>query len=88
MGRAARDGEAAGGQARSTGGRYAGPLGDLRYNWGAAYEFGTRALARGVQFTAVRRDGRGGVLADPLTEGLRLRVIADYSARPVARNAR
>jgi hypothetical protein len=33
--------------------------------------------------TARRRDGKGGTLTDPLPEGLRLRIIADYG--PVLR---
>lgn len=82
MGRAA-EGMAAGGQKR-----YGGPLAGLRYHWGEAYEFSYRVLGRRTLVTARRRDGQGGVLADPLTEGLRLRVIADYTARPVPRSAR
>jgi len=37
-------------------------------------------------WTARRRDGRGGTLADPLPERLRLRIQADYAAMPVPRD--
>ncbi len=37
-------------------------------------------------WTAWRKDGRGSMLADPLPEGLRLRILADYAAMPVPRN--
>jgi len=57
-------------------------LDELRFHWGDAYDI---AVADGV-FTATRRDGRGGRLADPLPEGLRLRIQADYSAMPVPRD--
>jgi hypothetical protein len=33
-----------------------------------------------------RRDGKGHTLTDPLPEGLRLRIVADYHADPVARD--
>jgi hypothetical protein len=36
--------------------------------------------------TARRRDGQGSTLADPLPEGLRLRILADYHADPVPRD--
>lgn len=36
--------------------------------------------------TAWRRDGKGSTLADPLPEGLRLRILADYHADPVPRD--
>jgi hypothetical protein len=37
-------------------------------------------------WTARRRDGRGGTLADPLPEGLLLAIRADYAALPVPRD--
>ena len=37
-------------------------------------------------WTARRRDGRGGTLADPLPEGLLLAIRADYAASPVPRD--
>jgi hypothetical protein len=59
-----------------------GALEDLEFHWGSAYDI---AIARGI-WTATRRDGRGGTLTDPLPEGLRLRVQADYAAMPVPRD--
>ena len=58
-----------------------GALEELEFHWGSAYDI---ALVDGV-WTARRRDGRGGTLADPLPEGLRLRIQADYAAMPVPR---
>ena len=60
----------------------AGALDELRFHWGSAYDIG-RA---GGMWTALRKDGRGGTLADPLPEGLRLRIQADYVAMPVPRD--
>ncbi len=57
-------------------------LEELRFHWGSAYEI-DRA---GSVCTARRRDGKGGILADPLPEGLRLRIAADYDADPVPRD--
>ena len=37
-------------------------------------------------YTAQRRDGKGGTLTDPLPEGLRLLILADYAAMPVPRD--
>ncbi len=56
-------------------------LDELKYNWGSAYEI----AADGGVCTATRRDGKG-TLADPLPEGLRLRIQADYTAMPVPRD--
>lgn len=58
------------------------PLQELHYDWGSAYKI---AYARGA-WTARRRDGKGSVLADPLPEGLRLRIRDDYMADPVPRD--
>jgi hypothetical protein len=60
---------------------HGGPLGELAFHWGSAYDID---FTGGV-WTAHRRDGRG-VLADPLPEGLRLRIVADYTAMPVPRD--
>ncbi len=59
-----------------------GPLEELRFHWGSAYDIGHG----GRVYTARRRDGRGGTLADPIPEGLRLRILADYAAMPVPRD--
>jgi hypothetical protein len=56
----------------------------LRYHWGDAYDIGVG----GGQWTARRRDGLGGILADPAPGGLRERITADYEAMPVPRDAR
>jgi len=61
--------------------RRGGPLGELAFHWGSAYDID---FADG-EWTAHRRDGLG-VLADPLPEGLRLRIVADYTAMPVPRD--
>ena len=60
----------------------AGTLDELRFHWGSAYDI---AIAGGM-WTAQRRDGEGSPLADPLPEGLRLRIQADYEAMPVPRD--
>ncbi len=57
-------------------------LDDLRFHWGSAYDID---LDDG-KCTAWRKDGKGAPLADPLPEGLRLRILADYAAMPVPRN--
>ncbi len=57
-------------------------LDELRFHWGSAYEI----AFTGGMWTARRRDGRGAPLADPLPEGLRLRIQADYTAAPVPRD--
>ena len=59
-----------------------GALEELEFHWGSAYDI---AIASGM-WTARRKDGRGGKLADPLPEGLRLRIQADYAAMPVPRD--
>ena len=59
-----------------------GPLEELEFHWGSAYDI---ALVDGM-WTARRRDGRGGTLADLLPKGLRLRIQADYAAMPVPRD--
>ncbi len=58
-----------------------GALDELRFHWGSAYDV---AVIDGV-CTARRRDGKGAPLTDPLPEGLRLRIQADYEAMPVPR---
>ena len=60
----------------------AGTLDELDFHWGSAYDI---AVVDGV-CTARRRDGKGGTLTDPLPEGLRLRIVADYHANPVPRD--
>jgi len=57
-------------------------LEELRFHWGSAYNI----RAGGGVYTARRRDGRGGQLTDPLPEGLRLLILADYEAMPVPRD--
>ena len=57
-------------------------LDELRFHWGSAYEI----AFTGGTWTARRRDGKGGVLADPLPAGLDLRIRADYTAMPVPRD--
>ncbi len=60
----------------------AGALEELEFHWGSAYAIATD----GGMWTARRRDGRGGKLADPLPQGLRLPIQADYAAMPVPRD--
>ncbi len=60
----------------------AGALDEVEFHWGSAYHV---AVVDGV-CTARRRDGKGGTLTDPLPEGLRLRIVADYHADPVPRD--
>ena len=59
-----------------------GELEELKFHWGDAYYIG----ADSGRYTARRRDGKGAPLADPLPEGLRLRIQADYAAMPVPRD--
>ncbi len=59
-----------------------GALDELRFHWGEAYNI---ALVDGM-WTARRKDGHGSLLTDPLPEGLRLRIQADYAAMPVPRD--
>jgi hypothetical protein len=58
-----------------------GELGELRFHWGSAHDIDVT----GGMWTARRKDG-GGTLADPLPEGLWLRIQADYAAMPVPRD--
>ena len=60
----------------------AGALAELEFHWGSAYHL---AVIDGV-YTAQRRDSKGGTLTDPLPEGLRLLILADYAAMPVPRD--
>ena len=57
-------------------------LDELRFHWGDAYNI----AASGGVFTATRRDGWGGRLADPSPEGLFRQIRADYAAMPVPRD--
>jgi hypothetical protein len=57
-------------------------LNELKFHWGSAYHL---AVAGGVR-TARRKDGRGGTLTSPVPEGLRLLILADYTAMPVPRD--
>jgi hypothetical protein len=54
----------------------------LGYHWGTAYLTGRE----GDQFTAERRDGKGGTLTDPERDGLCRKIAADYTASPVPRD--
>ncbi len=62
-------------------GNDAGELDELKFHWGTAYDI----AVTGGAFTVTRRTGRGGRIADPLPEGLRLRILADCAAMPVPR---
>jgi hypothetical protein len=62
-----------------------GILGDLEfleYNWGSAYLIGRED----GQYTAVRRDGQGGTIADLSRDGLVRKICDDYIASPVPRD--
>lgn len=59
-----------------------GDLEFLEYHWGSAYLIGRE----GGQLTADRRDGQGSTLTDPERDGLRRKIAADYTARPVPRD--
>jgi hypothetical protein len=59
-----------------------GTLAELRWGWGSAYVF-TRD---GGLVRAVRRDGRGELVANSAGQAARM-VAADYRARPVSRQA-
>jgi len=75
----------ASGMGRAASGRLegdAGELDELRFHWGSAYDI----AVDGAVFTARRLDGKGVPLTDPLPEGLRLRILADYEAMPVPRD--
>ena len=60
----------------------AGVLAELEFHWGSAYHL---AVNNGI-CTARRRDGKGDKLIDPLPEGLRLLILADYATMPVPRD--
>jgi len=53
----------------------------LGHRWGEAYLIS----AEGGWYTAIRRDGRGGKLADPDRDGLCVKIRSDYDADPVSR---
>ena len=57
-------------------------LEELGFHWGSAYDIG----AAGGVYTATRRDGRGGRLADLFPEGLLRQIRADYAAQPIPRS--
>jgi hypothetical protein len=63
-------------------GEDADALEELEFHWGSAYDIN----AAGGVYNARRRDGKGVPLTDPLPEGLRLRIQADYTAMPVPRD--
>ena len=71
-----------GGAAASRAEEDPGALDELQFHWGSAYDIG----ADGGVYTARRRDGNGTPLTDPLPEGLRLRIQADYAAMRVPRD--
>jgi len=68
--------------AASRAGEAVGALDELEFHWGSAYDI----AVTGGMWTARRKDGRGSTLADPLPEGLRQRILADYTAMPVPRD--
>ncbi len=57
-------------------------LEELRFHWGGAYDIDVADEL----YTARRKDEKGGPLTDPLPEGLRMRIQADYAAMPVPRD--
>ena len=57
-------------------------LKELKFHWGSAYHL---AVVGGV-CTARRKDGQGSTLTSPVPEGLRLLIVADYTAMPVPRD--
>jgi hypothetical protein len=57
-------------------------LEDLRFHWGTAYDFD----CAGGEFTARRRDARGGALTDLAPARLLGKIRADYAADPVPRD--
>jgi hypothetical protein len=57
-------------------------LDEPRFHWGSAYDID----AADGMYTATRRDGRGGSLADPSPGGLLRQIRADYAALPVSRS--
>jgi hypothetical protein len=54
----------------------------LEHHWGSAYLIGNA----GSQYTAERRDGRGGTLAAADRDGLATLIADDYRADPVPRD--
>jgi len=60
----------------------AGQREELEFHWGDAYD----VAVTGGTWTARRRDGKGAPLTDPLPEGLRRKIAADYQAHPVPRD--
>ena len=59
-----------------------GALDELDFHWGSAYHL---AVIDGI-CTARRKDSKGGTLTDPVPEGLRPLIVADYAAMPVPRD--
>ena len=57
-------------------------LNELKFHWGSAYHL---AVIRGV-CTSRRKDGHGSTLTSPVPEGLRLLIVADYTAMPAPRD--
>jgi len=70
------------GRAAASRGEIRAALDELEFHWGSAYHI---AVVDGM-YTARRLDGKGVPLTDPLPEGLRLRIQADYAAMPVSRD--
>lgn len=58
------------------------PLGALRWHWGSAY---TICNPQASVWLAIRRDDHT-TLRDGTPFGLRDRIVADYTARPVSRD--
>ena len=63
-------------------GQAPGTLDEIRFYWGSAYHL---AIIDGA-WTAWRRDGRGGRIADQSPGGLLRLIRADYAALPVLRD--
>ena len=57
-------------------------LAELEFHWGSAYHL---TVVEGL-CAAWGRDGKGGMLTDPTPEGLRLQILADYTAMRVPRD--
>ena len=70
------------GRAAASRGEIRAALDELEFHWGSAYHI---AVVDGM-YTARRMDGKGAPLTDPLPDGLRLRIQADYAAMPVPRD--
>lgn len=56
----------------------------LRWHWGDAYDISVD----GDQWQAERKDGEGGTITAPGPDELRMLIMADYNANPVARDMR